>query len=182
MQSQINSKYRKKLPGTNVDYFDARQAVNDIEPGAYDRLSYTARLFAENLVRKAEPENLTEYLKQLIYNKRDLDFPWYPARVVCHDILGQTALVDLAVRGPDDRRTVRRRWLVHRLLQIWTSFSLVALLIRENRIAATQSLRSQELTTVDRMASFFQEKLEPAQRLRFAKISPSAQLTRPDFL
>ncbi|MGL5210708.1 MAG: Fe/S-dependent 2-methylisocitrate dehydratase AcnD, partial [Acinetobacter junii] len=25
-----------------------------------------------------------------------LDFPWYPARVVCHDILGQTALVDLA--------------------------------------------------------------------------------------
>src|SRR3546814_19317515 len=28
--------------------------------------------------------------------KRDLDFPWFPARVVCHDILGQTALVDLA--------------------------------------------------------------------------------------
>ena len=25
-----------------------------------------------------------------------IDFPWYPARVVCHDILGQTALVDLA--------------------------------------------------------------------------------------
>jgi aconitate hydratase len=25
-----------------------------------------------------------------------LDFPWFPARVVCHDILGQTALVDLA--------------------------------------------------------------------------------------
>ena len=75
MHSQMNSKYRKKLPGSNVDYFDARQAVNDIEPGAYDRLSYTARLFAENLVRKAEPENLTEYLKQLIYNKRDLDFP-----------------------------------------------------------------------------------------------------------
>jgi aconitate hydratase len=92
----MNTKYRKKLPGTNLDYFDARQAVNDIEPGAYDRLSYTARLFAENLVRKAEPENLTDYLKQLIYNKRDLDFPWYPARVVSHDILGQTALVDLA--------------------------------------------------------------------------------------
>ncbi|MBP6329069.1 MAG: Fe/S-dependent 2-methylisocitrate dehydratase AcnD, partial [Dokdonella sp.] len=31
-----------------------------------------------------------------IHRKRDLDFPWYPARVVCHDILGQTALVDLA--------------------------------------------------------------------------------------
>jgi aconitate hydratase len=35
-------------------------------------------------------------LSQLIYRKRDKDFPWYPARVVCHDILGQTALVDLA--------------------------------------------------------------------------------------
>ncbi|MFV3378714.1 aconitase family protein, partial [Pseudomonas sp. NY11226] len=33
---------------------------------------------------------------QLIERRRDLDFPWYPARVVCHDILGQTALVDLA--------------------------------------------------------------------------------------
>jgi aconitate hydratase len=39
---------------------------------------------------------LTDSLKQLIYRKRDLDFPWFPARVVCHDILGQTALVDLA--------------------------------------------------------------------------------------
>lgn len=92
----MNSKYRKKLPGTDLDYFDARQAVNDIEPGAFDRLSYTARIFAENLVRNAEPENLKDYLSQLIYNKRDLDFPWYPARVVSHDILGQTALVDLA--------------------------------------------------------------------------------------
>ena len=35
-------------------------------------------------------------LNQLIERKRDLDFPWFPARVVCHDILGQTALVDLA--------------------------------------------------------------------------------------
>ena len=33
---------------------------------------------------------------QLIERRRDLDFPWFPARVVCHDILGQTALVDLA--------------------------------------------------------------------------------------
>ena len=39
---------------------------------------------------------LTASLQQLIERKRDLDFPWFPARVVCHDILGQTALVDLA--------------------------------------------------------------------------------------
>jgi hypothetical protein len=39
---------------------------------------------------------MTDYLAELIERKRELDFPWFPARVVCHDILGQTALVDLA--------------------------------------------------------------------------------------
>ncbi|KHT40206.1 Fe/S-dependent 2-methylisocitrate dehydratase AcnD [Vibrio sinaloensis] len=92
----INTQYRKPLEGTQLDYFDAREAVNDISPGAYDTLPYTSRVLAEQLVRRCAPESLTDSLKQLIERKRDLDFPWYPARVVCHDILGQTALVDLA--------------------------------------------------------------------------------------
>ncbi|MFM7968893.1 Fe/S-dependent 2-methylisocitrate dehydratase AcnD [Aeromonas sp. A-5] len=91
-----NAQYRKPLPGTQLDYFDAREAVNAIAPGAWDRLSYTARVHAENLVRKCDPAILTECLGQIALNKRDRDFPWFPARVVCHDILGQTALVDLA--------------------------------------------------------------------------------------
>ncbi|KGK18380.1 Fe/S-dependent 2-methylisocitrate dehydratase AcnD [Vibrio navarrensis] len=95
-QNDINSLYRKLLPGTNISYFDAEEAVNAIAPGAYATLPYTSRVLAENLVRRCEPEALTDSLKQLIERKRDLDFPWYPARVVCHDILGQTALVDLA--------------------------------------------------------------------------------------
>ncbi|MBL4276569.1 Fe/S-dependent 2-methylisocitrate dehydratase AcnD [Vibrio fluvialis] len=95
-QNDINSQYRKLLPGTNISYFDAEEAVNAIAPGAYTTLPYTSRVLAENLVRRCEPEALTDSLKQLIERKRDLDFPWYPARVVCHDILGQTALVDLA--------------------------------------------------------------------------------------
>ena len=92
----MNSQYRKKLPGTNLDYFDTQAAVDAIEPGAYAKLPYTSRVHAENLVRRCDPAMLTEALKQFIYRKRDLDFPWFPARVVCHDILGQTALVDLA--------------------------------------------------------------------------------------
>ena len=92
----MNSQYRKKLPGTNLDYFDTQAAVDAIEPGAYAKLPYTSRVHAENLVRRCDPAMLTGALKQLIYRKRDLDFPWFPARVVCHDILGQTALVDLA--------------------------------------------------------------------------------------
>ncbi|WP_431026023.1 Fe/S-dependent 2-methylisocitrate dehydratase AcnD [Halomonas sp. H5] len=92
----MNTEYRKPLPGTELDYFDARAAVEAIRPGAYDTLPYTSRVLAEQLVRRCAPEELTESLKQLIERRRDLDFPWYPARVVCHDILGQTALVDLA--------------------------------------------------------------------------------------
>jgi 2-methylcitrate dehydratase (2-methyl-trans-aconitate forming) len=92
----MNTEYRKPLPGTELDYFDVRAAVEAIQPGAYDTLPYTSRVLAEQLVRRCEPALLTDALKQLIERRRDLDFPWYPARVVCHDILGQTALVDLA--------------------------------------------------------------------------------------
>jgi len=92
----MNTAYRKPLPGTKLDYFDARAAVEAIHPGAYDKLPYTSRVLAENLVRRCDPSTLTASLQQLIERKRELDFPWFPARVVCHDILGQTALVDLA--------------------------------------------------------------------------------------
>ncbi len=95
-----NTAYRKpldfSLAGTELDYFDARAAVDDITPGAWATLPYTSRVHAENLVRRCDPALLTDALKQLIERRQDLDFPWYPARVVCHDILGQTALVDLA--------------------------------------------------------------------------------------
>ncbi len=93
----MTSQYRKPLPNSDLEYFDTRQAVNDITPEAYDKLPYTSRILAEQLVRKvSDPNELTAALKQLINRERTLDFPWYPARVVCHDILGQTALVDLA--------------------------------------------------------------------------------------
>ncbi|GAA6168389.1 Fe/S-dependent 2-methylisocitrate dehydratase AcnD [Sessilibacter corallicola] len=92
----MNTDYKKSLPGTSLEYFDTREAIEAISPGAYAKLPYTSRVLAEQLVRKCNPEALTDSLKQIIGFKRDLDFPWYPARVVCHDILGQTALVDLA--------------------------------------------------------------------------------------
>jgi 2-methylcitrate dehydratase (2-methyl-trans-aconitate forming) len=92
----LNTQYRKSLPSTALDYFDTREAIDTIAPGAYAKLPYVSRVLAEQLVRRCDPAALTASLKQLIERKRDLDFPWYPARVVCHDILGQTALVDLA--------------------------------------------------------------------------------------
>ncbi|MFI8581272.1 Fe/S-dependent 2-methylisocitrate dehydratase AcnD [Ectopseudomonas khazarica] len=96
MNDTVNSQYRKRLPGTALDYFDAREAVEAIQAGAWSKLPYTSRVLAEQLVRRCEPQDLTASLEQLVYRRRELDFPWYPARVVCHDILGQTALVDLA--------------------------------------------------------------------------------------
>ena len=92
----MNTDYRKSLPGTDLDFFDTKAAVEAISPGAYDKLPYVSKVYAENLVRRCEPSVLVDSLKQIIERKQDLDFPWYPARVVCHDILGQTALVDLA--------------------------------------------------------------------------------------
>ena len=97
----MNTQYRKPLPNSTVDFYDAQAAVDAIKPGAYDGLPYTSRVLAEQLVRKADDNGtdaatLNEWLNQLIERKREVDFPWFPARVVCHDILGQTALVDLA--------------------------------------------------------------------------------------
>ncbi len=92
----MNTNNRKPLPGSDLDYFDTQAAVDAIQPGAYEKLPYTSRILAENLVRRCDPATLSDSLTQIIERKRDLDFPWFPARVVCHDILGQTALVDLA--------------------------------------------------------------------------------------
>ncbi|GAF62267.1 LOW QUALITY PROTEIN: 2-methylcitrate dehydratase FeS dependent [Psychrobacter sp. JCM 18903] len=92
----MNEQFKKPLPDTDLYYFDTREAIESIEAGAYDKLPFCSKVLCENLVRRCPPEDLTAALKQHIEGKQDLDFPWYPARVVCHDILGQTAFVDLA--------------------------------------------------------------------------------------
>lgn len=105
-----NQSYRKPLPGTDLEYYDARAACEDIKPGSYDKLPYTSRILSENLVNRADKVDLPmlqSWLGQLIEGKQEIDFPWYPARVVCHDILGQTALVDLADRAGGFGRLAR---------------------------------------------------------------------------
>ena len=92
----MNLRFRKKLSGTDLDFYDAREAIEQLRPGAWAALPYTARVHAENLARRCDPDILEDCLAQIAERRRDRDFPWFPARVVCHDILGQTALVDLA--------------------------------------------------------------------------------------
>jgi len=91
-----NTKYLKKLEGFDTSFYDVKAAVEDITPGSFEKLNYTSRVLAENLLRKCPSEDLKDSLIQLIEKRTDLDFPWYPSRVVTHDILGLTALVDLA--------------------------------------------------------------------------------------
>ncbi len=76
----MNTLYRRPLPGTSLDYFDAREAVDTLQPGAWAQLPYTARVHAENIVRRADPAIVSDSLVQLIERRRDRDFPWYPAR------------------------------------------------------------------------------------------------------
>jgi len=38
----MNNNYRKSLTGTQLEYFDVRQAVEDIQQGAYAKLPYTS--------------------------------------------------------------------------------------------------------------------------------------------
>ena len=78
-----NQSYRKPLPGTDLEYYDARAACEDIQAGSYDKLPYTSRILAENLVNRADKVDLPtlqSWLGQLIEGKQEIDFPWYPAR------------------------------------------------------------------------------------------------------
>ncbi|MBX2857403.1 MAG: aconitate hydratase AcnA, partial [Cellvibrionaceae bacterium] len=92
----MNKPFRKALPGFQAEYFDVASAVEQIRPNSFAQMPYTAKVLAEQLLRCCEAEQLQSCLQQIVLRRRDQDFPWYPARVVCHDILGQTALVDLA--------------------------------------------------------------------------------------
>ncbi|WP_024954686.1 Fe/S-dependent 2-methylisocitrate dehydratase AcnD [Sulfurospirillum arcachonense] len=89
-------KYLKKLEGFNTSYYDVKMAVEEIQKNSFEKLNYTSRVLAENLIRKCPEEDLKNSLIQLIEQRDDRDFPWFPSRVVTHDILGLTALVDLA--------------------------------------------------------------------------------------
>ena len=92
-----NEKYLKDLNGVDgVKYYDVKAAVEDITAGSFAKLNYTSRVLAENLIRKCPSEDLKDSLIQLIEKRTDKDFPWFPSRVICHDILGLTAFVDLA--------------------------------------------------------------------------------------
>ncbi len=86
-----------ELPGTGLRYVDVRAAVEALQPGAFARMPYASRVFAENLLRKSGSiQGADDMLRALCERRHDVDFPFHPARVVLQDLLGTPALVDLA--------------------------------------------------------------------------------------
>ncbi len=92
----VSAEFIRPLPETPFRFVDARAAIEARWPGAWATMPYAARILAENVLRKARPEDRDAALVQIVQSRRDRDIPWHPNRVVGHDILGLTALVDLA--------------------------------------------------------------------------------------
>ena len=67
----MNHAHRRPLPGTSLDFFDARATIEALAPGSWAALPYTSRVLAENLVRRCEPAIRGDCLAQLIGFRRD---------------------------------------------------------------------------------------------------------------
>lgn len=93
---QMNKAMLCDLPDCGCQMVPVRDQVDSLMPGKYDRLPLASRIFAENLLRCCTPEQLQPALRQVLEGRSDADFPFFPARVILQDILGGTALVDMA--------------------------------------------------------------------------------------
>jgi iron-sulfur-dependent 2-methylisocitrate dehydratase len=86
----------RNLPSQTVDFVSVRDAKDAIDVAQFAKMPYSVRVFAENIVRKQPPAKAVAYLQALAERRHDVDYPYYPARVVLQDLLGTPALVDLA--------------------------------------------------------------------------------------
>ncbi|AMM18552.1 Fe/S-dependent 2-methylisocitrate dehydratase AcnD (plasmid) [Burkholderia sp. PAMC 28687] len=85
-----------RLPSQTVDFVRVVDATQLLDAAQFARLPYCVRVFAENIVRRQPAFEVETYLSALTARRHDVDFPYYPARVVLQDLLGTPALVDLA--------------------------------------------------------------------------------------
>ncbi|MEC5407856.1 aconitate hydratase AcnA [Paraburkholderia sp. MPAMCS5] len=84
------------LPNQSVEFVSVADAMQSIGATSFARMPYSVRVFAENIARRQPGVQAERYLQALAARRHDVDFPYYPARVVLQDLLGTPALVDLA--------------------------------------------------------------------------------------
>src|SRR6185436_6285546 len=85
-----------KAGSRNYRYCDVRESLSAADAKAFDEAPLSLRIFAENIVRRAPPADVAALVSHLAARRRDIDLPYFPARVVLQDLLGTPALVDLA--------------------------------------------------------------------------------------
>lgn len=73
-REQYRNQFRKVLPGTNLEFYDVREAVEQLAPGSYDTLPYTSKVLAEQILRRCDIDSLQASLEQIIERKRERDF------------------------------------------------------------------------------------------------------------
>jgi 2-methylcitrate dehydratase (2-methyl-trans-aconitate forming) len=86
----------RNLPSQSVDFVSVVDESESVDASQFARMPYCVRVFAENIVRTQPAAAAKAYLQALAERRHDVDFPYYPARVVLQDLLGTPALVDLA--------------------------------------------------------------------------------------
>ncbi|MGU7773013.1 aconitate hydratase AcnA [Burkholderia sp. MR1-5-21] len=86
----------RTLSHPSAEYASVADAMQSVDPAAFARMPYCVRVFAENVIRRQPAAESSRYLQALAERRHDVDFPYYPARVVLQDLLGTPALVDLA--------------------------------------------------------------------------------------
>ena len=90
-----------KLSTRTYRYADVRAAIDAIHPGAFDQMPFSHRIFAENIARRSPASEAPALLEHIADRRRDVDLPYFPARVILQDLLGTPALVDLAAGSGD---------------------------------------------------------------------------------
>ncbi|MBN1230858.1 MAG: aconitate hydratase AcnA [Anaerolineales bacterium] len=84
----------------NYRYYDLEQ-INEIHPGALDRLPFSIRILLEGLLRNLDDPQITEEDIRALTGwqpeiKTRQAMPFKPARVILQDLTGVPAIVDLA--------------------------------------------------------------------------------------
>jgi aconitate hydratase len=101
-----------RVEGREYRYVDLSAALAASAPGvALQHLPLSLRIFAENVLRRAEDTEREQLLHAIVERRREVDMAFFPSRVILQDLLATPVLADLAglrdaiaARGGDPSR------------------------------------------------------------------------------
>ena len=101
-----------RVEGREYSYVNLGAALAASAPGvALQHLPLSLRIFAENVLRRADEAECERLLHAIVERRRNVDMAFFPSRVILQDLLATPALADLAglrdaiaARGGDPSR------------------------------------------------------------------------------